>query len=86
MMTIPTIWAPFTQEQVNGLNRWQESDEVHPFTCPSRKARNPRDGTETVLVATPAGWVCPEPKCDFTQSWAHAFMVLPEPPDSSAGA
>ena len=28
------------------------------------------------LVATPNGWVCPVPGCDFTQDWAHAAMFM----------
>lgn len=29
------VRAPFTDEQVLALNRWQTSGMMHPFTCPS---------------------------------------------------
>lgn len=74
-----TIRAPFTQEQVDGLNRWQAAGTVHPFTCGNRSG-HPMDpeGDYGVLVATPEGWVCRH--CDYTQNFAHDFMVDP-PPD-----
>ena len=61
------IRAPFTAEQVDGLNRWQHTDYVHPFTCGNSECR-------AVLVATEGGWVCHE--ChSYSQDWAHDFMV-----------
>lgn len=67
------IEAPWTDEQVAALNRWQKAAYVHPFTC-GRQPRRPlhRDG-EGVLVATRDGWVCPDD--DYTQTWAHDFMA-----------
>jgi hypothetical protein len=74
--------APFTQDQVEALNRFQESGSMHPFTCP--------DHSDTSLVATEKGWTCPhrimfEPgsriasvQCDYTQNWAHKFMADPK--------
>jgi hypothetical protein len=56
------IKAPWTDEQVAALNRWQQAGFVHPFTC--------YDGDD--LVATRDGWVCPH--CNYKQDWAHAFM------------
>jgi hypothetical protein len=56
------IQAPFTPEQVAALNRFQQNENGHPFTC-----ANGRD------FATPEGWVCPY--CDYTQDWAHEFMA-----------
>jgi hypothetical protein len=63
------IKAPFTPEQVETLNAWQNLDHVHPFTC----SCYPHD----VLVATEKGWVCPkgEAGCGHEQNWAHEFMV-----------
>jgi hypothetical protein len=57
------IYAPWTEEQVKALNRWQEAGYVHPFTC--------WEGDD--LVATTGGWVCP--KCSYQQNWAHSFML-----------
>jgi hypothetical protein len=57
------IHAPFTAKQVQGLNEFQASEFVHPFTC--------KCGAN--LVATEAGWICNE--CDYTQDWAHDFMM-----------
>jgi hypothetical protein len=70
--------APFTPEQVEALNRFQKGRWMHPFTCGSgnRTDANHLDG-EGVLVATENGWICPY--CDYTQDWAHDFMLLPDP-------
>ena len=68
------ITAPWTQEQVDALNRFQQSDYVHPFTCGSgrRTDADHKDG-EGILLATVDGWKCPF--CDYTQDWAHDFML-----------
>lgn len=97
------MMAPFSKEQVDGLNKWQENGMMHPFTCPNdgddahikhefeknhrgenydeylkaEKAKGinyPESAfNETSLIATEKGWVCPV--CDYTQNWAHDFMV-----------
>lgn len=61
------LQAPFTDEQVAALNRWQRSNFVHPFTC-----NGVHDG-DRVLVATRDGWVCRH--CRYTQDWAHDSML-----------
>lgn len=67
------LWS---DDQVARLNAFQKARVMHPFTCPAA-----HDG-ERDLVATPDGWRCPS--CDYTQNWAHSFMLgwpLPgEPP------
>lgn len=65
------IRAPWTKEQVDALNRWQHCDWTHEFTCGNDHALC------RVLTATEAGWVCP--CCDYTQNWAHEFMLDPPP-------
>jgi hypothetical protein len=60
------IRAPFTKEQCDRLNAYQEAHVFHPFTCGNGCRRS-------VLVATPEGWKCPD--CDYTQDWAHAEMA-----------
>lgn len=64
------IKAPFTPEQVKGLNEYQIKGHFHNFTCGNPK--HPK-GTDNVLIATGAGWTCPN--CDFTQDWAWNFMA-----------
>ena len=62
------ITTPFTEEQVEALNAYQEEGRFHPFTCGN-------DSRHRNLVATPEGWRCPD--CDYTQNWAHGFMAQP---------
>ena len=60
------VYAPWTDEQVVALNRFQQSGQFHPFTCGN-------DSGHAVLVATAQGWKCTD--CGYTQTWAHAFMA-----------
>ena len=60
------IRVPFTQEQCDRLNAYQNAGVFHPFTCGN-------DSRHAVLVATPEGWKCPD--CDYTQGWAHSEMA-----------
>lgn len=64
------VTAPFTPAQVEALNAWQAAGYVHPFTC-----GNDTHDSHVNLVATEAGWVCPDADCAYTQDWAHAFMA-----------
>ena len=66
------IRAPWTSEQVEALNRFQQRGGMHPFTCGLD-----RHGNAKVLIATEYGWRCPDDECDYTQDWAHAFMADP---------
>lgn len=72
------IETPWSQEQVNNLNDYQQKGCFHPYTC-DRKApecevdkgpietKDPsKDG---VLIATQDGWVCPCGK--YKQNWAQ---------------
>lgn len=71
------VVAPFTDDQVKSLNDYQVSGVMHPFTCGGCRDRlGIREGkfvNDRLLVATPAGWVCPT--CDYTQDWAWAWMA-----------
>lgn len=61
---------PWTPEQVASLNDFQRWRGMHPFTCAHRGAvPHQRD----VLIAVKNGWLCPD--CDYTQYWAHEWMV-----------
>ena len=64
-----TLW---TEEQVRCLNAYQNHGRYHPFTCPNRGPLHPGE-----LVAYENGWVCPT--CDYTQDWAHDFMLTYNP-------
>jgi hypothetical protein len=66
------IIAPWTVEQVDTLNAFQVGGFMHPFTCGRRDKHR---GHPSVLLATPAGWVCTQIDCTFTQDWAHDFMA-----------
>lgn len=68
-MTRKQVEAPWTEDQVASLNAYQASGRGHPFTGTRRL-----DGTETILIATTAGWVA-NPGGPVVQTWAHDFMV-----------
>lgn len=68
-MPTDLIRAPWTGEQVTGLNAYQKNGQWHPFTCGNHDCPAPQHAS---LRATPDGWVCDF--CDYTQDWAHAFM------------
>lgn len=69
------IHPPWTQEQIDALNKWQQAGYVHPFTCANEHSE-PR-----ALRACESGWVCDHDTCGYTQHWAHAFMLnLPANP------
>ena len=70
-MTTNLIYAPWSGEQVSALNTFQQRGNIHPFTCGAVHS----SGRSPLLVATSAGWICPDPSCDYTQDWAHAFMA-----------
>ena len=57
------IKAPFTQEQVDGLNAYQKAGIFHEYTC-----GNEHEGNR-ILVATVNGLRCPT--CDYNQVWAY---------------
>ncbi len=83
MTTLARILPPWDQATVDALNRYQRAGNFHPFTCGNERsderhhvyARTNGDPDLGLLVATPEGWICPA--CDYTQKWAHAFMVRP---------
>ena len=65
------ITAPFTTQQIEMLNAFQNLEIVHPFTCGLRENHISND----ILIATPLGWICPENTCFYTQNWAWEFMT-----------
>lgn len=79
MGILEKIQAPFTATQVQGLNEYQTGADfghkMPPFTCGNRGdgQHGEEGGDKGVLIATEQGWVCP--CCEYTQDWAHSFMV-----------
>jgi hypothetical protein len=75
------ITAPFTPEQVEGLNAWQRCEWVHPFTCGNDRgsakhrayAAANKEHDFGILRARREGWYCPV--CGYAQDWAHEFML-----------
>jgi len=59
--------APFTDEQVAAIRRWQEDPRVHPLTC-----GNDRCGAD--LEVDRDGLRCP--RCDYTQPWAPDVCAM----------
>ena len=72
---IELINAPFTPDQVNTLNAYQDLGITHPYTC---ALRSQHPGEEGILIATTKGWKCPEDKCEYTQDWALESTANPE--------
>jgi len=64
---------PWTQEQVDALNHFQNCGHVHPFTCGGNRTDAHHLDGEGVLIATKDGWKCPY--CDYTQNWCLDFML-----------
>ncbi len=65
------VKAPFTNEQVERINKFQESNAFHPYTCMGAYCnRIPYGGR---LIATNEGFVCPCGK--YTQDWCNIFMI-----------
>ena len=57
-----------TPEQIESFNDYQICGMFHPFTCPVSHDNGSRD-----LVATETTLKCPT--CDYTQDWAHGYML-----------
>ena len=73
--------APWTEEEVDNLRKFQSLEWVHPFTCCGHKncERTERED-QGVLIPTAEGWVCPCGK--YKQDWAHSHMLDGKiPPD-----
>jgi len=68
---VDVLRAPWTDQQVSKLNRFQRLGHVHEFTCPNNH------DSDRVLVASNDGWHCPS--CDYQQDWAHVTMLRGPP-------
>ena len=59
-------FAPWSQEEVELLNKMQHMDTMHPYTCGNRHCSHQGSAA---LVATRIGWTCDY--CDYRQDWVH---------------
>lgn len=66
--------APWTDEQVAHLMRWQECVGVHPYTCGGRDDHY-GEHQSVAMLPTVNGLECPE--CGWLQTWAHDFSLRP---------
>ncbi len=66
------IFAPFSIQQLKGLQDWQDCDWVHPFTCCSH----------VPMKVKTEGFICSE--CNNIQTWAFDFMSDGAPPNPLA--
>ena len=65
------IVAPWTEEQVQTLNKWQTLPNMHPFTGYNSA------GNKVSLIATLEGWIAEEGG-QVVQTWAYASMASKE--------
>ncbi len=57
------ITAPWTEEQVETLQKYQENSCVHPYTCECGE----------LLVPTTDEWECEV--CSYTQNWFWEYSL-----------
>lgn len=71
------IETPFTQEQVDNINKYQLRDDRHPFTCCSpeeiKECQRINGNNEGILIAEIDGLKCPCGK--YTQDWVDDYMT-----------
>lgn len=61
------IKAPWTEQQVEAIHRWQTRGDVPPFTCPHH-SDVPLDCHSSTLYCTVSD-------CSYSQNWVHDFMA-----------
>lgn len=69
------IEAPFTQEQVDCINRFQQSSQFHPFTCCGDdipECQRSSGENQGILIANTDGLICPCSK--YKQDWVTEYM------------
>lgn len=73
------ITAPFTEQQIANLVTWQQSECVHPYTCPNRSdpGHITSDRDHGMLDVNANGLHCPT--CNYTQQWAHDAIAPTNP-------
>lgn len=68
---MPSIKAPWPDDFIKRLRRWNSCGYAHEYTCGEEGCRAP-------LRPTTDGWVCDEEGCGYTQDWAHEPPTLEE--------
>jgi hypothetical protein len=63
------IYAPFTEEQVDQLQAFQDFGSWHAFTCGNDHPR------PVNLIPDVDGFECPVSDCDYEQAWAWIAML-----------
>lgn len=73
------IKAPFNNEQIKNLKKYQKRGDRHPFTCRGDDINCNRSEREDggILIPKEEGMVCPCGK--YTQKWVHDFMCEKQP-------
>ena len=59
------VQAPWNAAEIMSLEQRQQRG--HPYTCKAH--------SDTALVPTRDGWVCPLGGCGYRQDWAHTEDV-----------
>lgn len=63
--------APWTKQQVEKLQKYQNDKSNHPYTCVNCSEQN----ENTILIPNCDGWYCP--RCDLVvQDWAHSEDIV----------
>lgn len=65
------VLAPWDDETLDNLQRYQTLDMTHPYTC----RRDHDTPGPRILEPTEAGFICPDEDCGYTQSWAHRMSA-----------
>ena len=59
-------YAPWTDEQVDALDKWQGDETQHPYTCVCGESLTPHND----------GWQCDY--CGHKQNFCYEFSLNPE--------
>lgn len=65
-----------TEEDINKLNKFQNSGMYHPYTCCSFNGCNRRENNDGILIATKDNWICPCGKYMQNYSDSESNMIL----------
>lgn len=71
-----TVAAPWTDEQLQNIRTYQESGQMHPFTCTVH--------SDQELDVCSTHMFCKVLGCDYRQYWVHKFMTEPQFPVDAA--
>lgn len=67
------IKAPWSLQEIENLNRFQNSNRFHPYTCGSDNRMDKNHSNGGILIATTEGWICSG--CTYTQDWCLDIMI-----------